>query len=493
MKIETNYFNGQWNQFNSGEAWQRENPSRISEVAFEAKEDITHVDLAVASAKKAFPSWKKIGFQNRQAYLEKLKNEFKKKEDQIARRISIEAGKPLWEAQGEARALVAKIDIMSTEGAGMVKTVNPESLSGRYRFRPLGPVAILGPFNFPAHLLNGHIIPALLHGNTLIVKPSEMTSGVMQLYFECVHEAGFPPGVINLLHGSGKTGAALSVHPDIRGIFFTGSWKTGLAIRKATLEMPFKVLALEMGGKNTSIILPDANLEQAAHEIALASYLTTGQRCSATSRVVLHESVFDDFVDLFTTISRRITTGDALESDSFMGPLINKAAYDNFIAAQSNTEQGVLKPLLKGGATEDKSGYFVKPAVWLAGEVNPKGGHQAEEIFGPDVVLYRASSDSEAVQIANATDYGLAMSIFSDNRERFDDMADLLEAGIVNLNRSTCGASSRLPFGGLKKSGNGMPSALFAPFYCTYPQAQLFEEAGWSDAKSNAGALSKLS
>ncbi len=493
MKITKNYIDNTWIDIQSEHLWTRENPSRISETAFIAGENLSHVDRAVIAAKTAFPLWSKIGKEKRQHYLEKLKIEFQNKQSELAERIAIEAGKPLWEATGEAKALVAKITIMCSEGADMVKDVNPENLSGRYRYRPVGAVAILGPFNFPAHLLNGHIIPALLHGNTVVVKPSEMTTGVMELYFECIEAAGFPKGVINLLHGGGKTGAALSVHKDIRGVFFTGSWHTGLAIRKATIEMPFKILALEMGGKNTSLILPNANLDQAAHEITLASYLTTGQRCSATSRVVIHDSVFDDFVENFRSLSQRITTGDTLTSDTFMGPLINKASYENFIAAQKNNEGGKLKPILVGGAAEDTRGYFVKPGIWEVKEFDPNGSHQAEEIFGPDVVLYRAKTDEEAVKIANATDYGLAMSIFTDDRERFDGLADLLEAGIVNLNRSTCGASSRLPFGGVKKSGNGMPSALFAPYYCTYPQAQLFEEATWSEEKSIAGPLAKLS
>jgi len=462
----------------------RENPSKKSQILYEIPWSVASVSTAVEAARRALRSWDRLGREGRLPFLHRFSEALVVRRDVIAKQIALEAGKPLWEAYTEVDALKAKIDIMTGEGAELTATVRPEGLSGgSYRYRPLGVVAVLGPFNFPLHLPNGHIIPALLNGNTVVFKPSELTAGSAALYMEAAREAGFPDGVFRMVHGPGIVGAALVSHPDVKGILFTGSYETGLRIKRTTLESPQKLLALEMGGKNTSIVLKDANLEQAAHDIAFAAYMTTGQRCSATSRIVLEAEVFDGFVDLFRDISSRITVGDTIDETTFMGPLVNEAAFDKFLKAQTDTEDHRLVNLLKGGRTrEDLDGYFVSPALWHATSCNPRGTHQAAEIFGPDVVLYKATKHEELATIANATDFGLAMSVYTADEERFEDIGYDLEAGIVNMNRSTCGASSRLPFGGVKQSGNHRPSALLAGLYTAYPQAQLVQGTAFNPA-----------
>ncbi len=492
MIARGNFIANRWVLAEGGEVFRRENPSRPDEEVFGFHWHVDAVDQAVAVARGAQPAWDRAGQAARVDCLARLREALAGRQEELARAISLEMGKPLWEARGEAKALVAKIDIMTGEGLEVTAAVHPDRLDGgSYRYRPLGVLAVLGPFNFPLHLANGHIVPALATGNTVVVKPSENAPSSMQLYFECVEEAAFPPGVINMVQGPGPVGARLAAHEDVDGVLFTGSWETGLRIKEATLAQPGKLLALEMGGKNTSILLPDADLQQAATEILQASCLTTGQRCSATSRVVVHREVAAKFTEVFRGLLLRVTTGDPLEGDGpFMGPLATQGGYEGFVAAQMDDEDGKLEVLLEGGARPEVGpGYFVRPGLWRALEVDPRGSHQGREIFGPDVVIYEVGDDAEAVAVANGTNYGLAMSVFTADEERFDELSYELKAGILNLNRSTVGASSRLPFGGVKKSGNHRPAAILAGLYCTYPQATLRVGCG---AGGGAAVLDRL-
>jgi len=486
LDYQGNYIAGAWSRVTTPDGTlTRENPSRRSETVFTAPWSVASVDEAVAAARAALPAWDRLGFEKRREHLDAFATVLTARKEELARAISEEVGKPLWEARGEAGALVAKIKIMSTDGMQYTREVNPDGVPGRYVHRPLGVLAVLGPFNFPMHLPNGHIIPGLLNGNTVVIKPSEMAGGCMQLYVQCAHEAGFPPGVINMVQGPGPVGAALAAHRDVQAVLFTGSYQTGLRIKQATLEQHWKLLALEMGGKNTSIVLEDANLDQVAHELTQAAFLTCGQRCTATSRVVARAEILDELVDRVRAMAARITTGDALEEDAFMGPIINEPSYKRFLASQQDDEGGKLTPILRGGAArDDLDGYFLSPGLWRANEVDPNGTHQAHEIFGPDIVFYSASSDDEAARIANATEFGLAMSVFSADRERYENFIYQLDTGILNFNRSTAGASSKLPFGGVKKSGNHRPAAVWAGLYCTYPQAQMQQEPGFDPAIS---------
>lgn len=476
------YINGQWVKPQEADGHlRRENPSRRQALIFEADWRLAAVDEAVAAAKAALPAWDRLGFEGRLAHLERFSEVLTQRKEEIAQAISAEAGKPMWEARTEAGALPAKIALMSTEGAQYTRTTY-SGPNERAVYRPLGVLAVLGPFNFPLHLPNGHIAPALLTGNTLVIKPSELTCACMQLYMQCAHEAGLPPGVLNMVLGPGQLGAKLVEHPHIHGVLFTGSYETGLRIKRATLEQPHKLLALEMGGKNTTIVLEDADLEQVAHEVIQAAFLTAGQRCTATSRLIISRAVLAPLTARLTALAQKITTGDALTEEVFMGPLINKASYERFLKAQEDDEQGNLEPLLRGGAARpDLEGYFVSPAIWQVKDNDAApGSHQATELFGPELIIYGFDDEEEAIRLANGTEYGLAMSVFTQDRARFEALSYALEAGILNWNRSTAGASSKLPFGGVKKSGNHRPAAITAGLYCTYPQAQLLVEPGFN-------------
>jgi succinylglutamic semialdehyde dehydrogenase len=495
MEYRGNFIAGRWAKVTTpDETLVRENPCRKSETVFAMPVCVSAVDEAVNAAQKARSHWDRLGIEGRRPYLERFRASLDSRKEQLAHAISTEMGKPLWESRGEAAALTAKIDIMCGEGLDYTRDVHPEGLKGGlFRYRPLGTLAVLGPYNFPLHLANGHIIPGLITGNTIVVKPSELTPGSMQLYFECLEEASFPDGVVNLVQGGGKVGAALAAHRDVQAVLFTGSYETGLRIQQATLTHYWKQLALEMGGKNTSIVLDDADISQAVYEITQAACLTTGQRCSATSRVVVRREIADALIEGLVDTIGRVTCGDALTEDVFMGPLADRRAYDKFMAAQSENENGNLTPLLMGGATrEDLDGYFVKPALWRANNADESGPHQGCEIFGPDIIVYTVDSDEEAARVANATEYGLAMSVFTADEARFERIAYDLRTGILNMNRSTVGASSRLPFGGVDKSGNGRPSAILAGLYCTYPQAQLRIDPGFETASLGQAPLKFL-
>jgi succinylglutamic semialdehyde dehydrogenase len=495
MDYKGNFIGGKWRTVEApdGEIV-RENPCRTQETVFRAPWTASAVDGAVQAARQALPEWDRLGIEGRMPFLERFKAALAARKDALAEAIAREVGKPLWEAKTEAGALTAKIDIMCGPGLDVTQEVHPDGLEGgRFRHRPLGVLGVLGPFNFPLHLPNGHVIPGLINGNTVVVKPSELAPGCMQLYVECAEEAGFPDGVLNMVQGTGEVGAQIAGHRGVNGVLFTGSWETGLRIKQACEDHYWKLLALEMGGKNTSVVLEDADLMQAVHEVALAAFLTTGQRCSATSRVVVKEQVADEFIDCLRDVSTRVTVGDAFDEQPFMGALASGAGYDRFLQAQQDTENGRLTPLLKGGrARPDLDGYFVKPSIWLASAVDATGSHQGRELFGPDIVVYVVDSDEDAVRVANATEFGLSMSVFTADEERFERMSYGLRAGVLNMNRSTCGASSRLPFGGIKKSGNHRPSALLAGRYCTYPQAQLRQEPGWDPETLESGPLSYL-
>ncbi len=492
-----NYIENQWTiPQTPTDEWVRENPAQPEETVFTMPWSEDGADSAVDAAQRALSDWDRRGIEGRLPFLEKFRDALQARQDQLARAITLEMGKPLWESRTEAAVLLKKIDIMTGEGLRVTDPVHPEGLSGgSWQYRPLGVLAVLGPYNFPLHLANGHIIPALATGNTVVVKPSEYSPLSMQLYFECVQEADFPAGVINLVQGPGPVGARLSAHRHIDGVLFTGSYATGRRIKEATLDRPGTLLALEMGGKNTSIVCPDANLEQAAHEITQAACLTTGQRCSATSRVVVHRQVADELIDRLQALFRRATTGDPMDDDGpLMGPLATRPGYAKFRRAQDDDEGGNLTPILKGGAHPGyRDGYFVRPALWRAAQPDRRGSHQAAELFGPDVVIYTVDDDGEAADVANATDYGLAMSVFTADEKRFDALSYDLKTGILNLNRSTAGASSRLPFGGVKKSGNHRPAAILAGLYCTYPMATLRNEARFDPDSVDEGPLSRLS
>ncbi|MHB2016438.1 MAG: aldehyde dehydrogenase family protein [Candidatus Xenobia bacterium] len=468
MDYQGHFINGRWTR-RDGASWTSLNPATMQPVLTATYGDGTEVDDAVAAAAQAFRQWRLLSMEARAEALQRVKAALEARVEELALAITTEMGKTLYEARLEAKACVEKVNITLTEGRRLVEDFVPAGVPGACHFLPLGVMAVIGPYNFPAHLANGHIIPALLAGNTVVFKPSSVTPQVGQIYGQAMEAADLPPGVFNLLQISRHLGDRLITHRDVRGVLFTGSYAVGQHIKRLTLEDPWKILALEMGGKNCTLVCDDAHLPQALTEIVMAAWLTTGQRCTRTARVIVHEKLAAELEAGLVEAARQVRGGDPLQADTFMGPLASPAALKGYRHAQETIASGVRTLV----ASQYGDACFVSPALHRVEQYDSHHPYVREEIFGPDLSLETVGSLQEAIDRANDTDYGLALSIFTRERATFERVMREVPCGVVNWNRSTTGATGKLPFGGLGQSGNHRPSALFAPLYCTYPVAEL--------------------
>lgn len=459
------------------ETWSLKSPGDFEDQLFDLKASYEDVDRACEAAKKAFPMWSALSIDDRIAFLRKLESVFNQYKNEIAQVISRETGKPTWEALTEAGALSAKIKITVEHSIDLIRETKIENalphVNGIIRYKPKGVLAVLGPFNFPAHLPNGHFVPALLAGNTVIFKPSDKTPAVGQILAEMFKKAEFPNGVFNLIQGQAEIGKRLAKHNSVDGVLFTGSYDVGLKIKKDTIEHYWKNLALEMGGKNASIVWEDADIDKAVYESVLGSYLTAGQRCSCTSRLFLHANIFDKFLKKFVDVSSKLKIG-YWQENNFMGPLITEESMQRFLRFQDIAQREGAETILKGERLDlKKKGYYVTPSAHLVKNYNTESVYQTSEIFGPDVAIYKVEDIQDTFEKVNSSKYGLVASIFTKNENLYKNALQDLDVGLLNWNRTTNGASSKLPFGGTKKSGNGMPSAHFALYYCVTPVASL--------------------
>jgi succinylglutamic semialdehyde dehydrogenase len=450
-----------------------------------------HVDQAVDAAKKAYLPWARLGMDERKRYLMRLKEAYDSVKNEMAEAISRDTGKPKWETLTEAAALSAKIDITLNQSLDLVKEDRvPNALpqvEGVIRHKPRGVMAVIGPFNFPAHLPNGHIIPALIMGNTVVFKPSEQTPYVAQLMAKCFEKAEFPAGVFNMVQGDGETGRKIVIHEAVDGILFTGSYEVGLKIKQETLNHYWKILALEMGGKNATVVWNDTDMDKAIYETLVGAYMTSGQRCACTSRVIIHPDIAEQFTERFYQAAKKLTIGHWSENP-FMGPLINSAAVEKYIRFQEIANRENCESLMRGKQLDLKhKGYYVTPSIHLVKKFDPNSVYQKSEIFGPNVAIYQTRDFDEALNIVNSTGFGLVMALFTKDRALYEKA--LLEArvGLLNWNRTTNGASSRLPFGGMGKSGNDRPSAHYAVQYCSVPVASLEDPTGFDVTKMLPG------
>ena len=440
-----------------------------------------HVHLATKAAKRAFVPWARLPQEKRFEYIRRLKEIYISHTEQIAEVIARETGKPRWEALTEAKAMINKIDITLDFSMKLVQDERVENalpgVDGFIRHKPRGVMAVLGPFNFPGHLPNGHIIPALATGNTIVFKPSELTPAIGQLMAQMFEKAEFPKGVFNVVQGIAETGKRLVSDEDVDGILFTGSYETGLKIKTATLDHHWKLLALEMGGKNASIVWSDADINKAIYESVVGSFVTAGQRCSCTSRVILHKSIADKFIDKFYDTAKKLTIG-YWKDDPFMGPLINADAVEKYLRFQEIAQREGAERLMRGKVLDidKRPGYYVTPSIFLVDQYRPESVYQKSEIFGPNVAVYKVDDFEEALKINDSTGFGLVTSVFTKDRALYEEARLRSRVGLVNWNRTTNGASSRLPFGGVGKSGNDRPTAHFAVYYCTVPVASLEDQ-----------------
>ncbi|MCC6659702.1 MAG: aldehyde dehydrogenase family protein [Phycisphaerales bacterium] len=483
---------GQWVAAGGGECEIiSRNPSRPSEVVWRGASSPARAGEAVAAARAALHVWSRWSQEKRFAVLTRYRDLCVKHAARIAGLISDETGKVMWDAQGEAAALPAKVDITLDAGEhGPLRRVSGFGLplsgtrTGRCWFRPHGVMAVLAPFNFPMHLANGHVVPALAMGNTVVLKPSDKTPATGQLLVELLDEAlraeGAPPGVVNLVQGGADVAQALVDDDGVDGILFTGSWPIGRKILEANLDRPGRIVALEMGGNNAAVVMPDADLRQAAIECVRSAFATTGQRCTCTRRLAVHASIADRFIPAVVKAAAALTVGDP-RTPVFMGPVIGEAARQSVLQFQSSVRNGDV--LLASGARPG-DGWFLSPGVMQVGRFVTGGaavalsGHDAGadvEVFGPMLRICIVNSLDDAIQQANATRYGLAASIFTKDAAAAERFLREARAGCVNVNAGTAGASSKLPFGGLGHSGNHRPAGSFSLDYCAYPVAGMIE------------------
>jgi succinylglutamic semialdehyde dehydrogenase len=438
------------------------------------------VDEAVVRARAAFPAWRDAGIDARAAVLRRYAEIAKTRQEELALLLAREVGKALWDARGEAALIAPKVEVTLADGMRFVAPIEAGA-AARALFHPRGVLAVLGPFNFPAHLPNGHIVPALATGNCVVFKPSDLTPAVGEWMQRALRDAGLPRGVFELVQGRAATGQALALHPRVDGILFTGSWNVGRALTQATLDQPGKLLALEMGGKNAMIVWRDADLRLAAAEAALSIASTTGQRCSCLSRLFVHRGVEAEFSERLVRVLSGLRIGPPLEPGTFMGPLVSRAAFDKVMRYRALAAEAGGERIFRGEI--GRIAPYVAPGLVRFDSPAQTHPYQRDEIFGPEAALYPVSDVDEAIAAVNDSDFGLAASVITRDRAVFDHCTGRIQTGVLNWNRGTVGASAKLPFGGGKKSGNHRPAAVLATLYCTEPQSIILNDAGF-DPKS---------
>ncbi|NRA40301.1 MAG: succinylglutamate-semialdehyde dehydrogenase, partial [Planctomycetes bacterium] len=431
------------------------------------------IDQAMCAAAATFPEWSGKMLDERVSCLRNYQTILRERKELFAETIARECGKPRWEALTEAGALIGKIDVTIESWLNRAKDENfaMGSATARTRQHALGVCVVLGPFNLPAHLPNGQIIPALLAGNTVVFKPSEACPAVGALLIDSL-AAAFPAGVINMLQGARDTGVALIAHQHVAGVFFTGSYRAGVAIHKHFAGRPEIMLALEMGGNNPLVVWEAKDVDAVALLIAQSAYVTAGQRCVCARRLIVPIGEEGDaYIGAIQNLIPRIRVGDPLADEQpFVGCLIHQAAADAVMAAQ--------EALLAQGASSLVSCERLGLAQISPGliDVTSLAQREDEEIFGPLLQVIRVANYQDALCEANNTAFGLSAGLISDNEDLYDEFVHTVRAGIINWNRQITGASGKLPFGGVGHSGNFRPGALHAVDYCHYSSASIEAE-----------------
>ncbi|MBL8656870.1 MAG: succinylglutamate-semialdehyde dehydrogenase [Altererythrobacter sp.] len=433
--------------------------------------EIGDVTAAVAIAREAAGGWARESQTRRIELVRRFANQVRKQAEPFAELIARETGKPLWEARTEVEAVIGKVEISIQaygERTGSKKLDSALQGQAGLRHKPHGVMAVLGPYNFPAHLPNGHIVPALIAGNTVVFKPSERTPAVGAFLVECFHAARIPAGVVQCLIGGPAEGRALVEHPGVDGVLFTGSARAGIAINRRLAENPGKIVALEMGGNNPLVVLETPKIADAAVLAVQSAFTTAGQRCTAARRLIVLDSMFDRLIPAVKALAERMIVDEPFADPApYMGPVIDNETADllmeSFVELISRGGTAILpmrrpredRPFLTPGLI-DSTGIADRPDI---------------ELFGPLLQIVRVPDLDAAIAEANATRYGLSASLIGGGPDDYERFWNEIRAGIINWNRPTNGASSAAPFGGVGLSGNHRPAAFYAADYCAYPVA----------------------
>ena len=429
------------------------------------------VEQAIARGREAMRDWARTPLGQRVELLRRFANAVRKHAEPFAELIARDPGTPLWEARTEVQAVIGKVDISVTayaERTGQKKLDSALQGTAALRHKPHGLMVVLGPYNFPAHLPNGHIVPALIAGNAVIFKPSEKVPAVGEFLTRCFHEAGIAEGVVQCIHGGPDAGKALVEHADVDGVLFTGSARAGIAINRKLASNPGKIVALEMGGNNPIVVTDTPKLADAAATIIQSAFTTAGQRCTAARRLIVVDSMFDQLVAEVKALTERLIVDEPFaDPQPFMGCVIDNQTADllseSFVALMSRGGKPIVHMKRK-----DESLPFLSPSILDATDIAERPDI---ELFGPLLQVIRVADLDAAIAEANNTRYGLSASLVGGSPSDFEQFWSEIRAGIVNWNRPTNGASSAAPFGGIGLSGNHRPAAFYAADYCAYPVA----------------------
>ncbi len=464
------YINGQWRGA-AGEPLTSSNPA-TEEVIWQGKtasaDDVRSAFLAAAAAQTA---WKMESEENRAAVLRRFAEVVQANKNSLAKAISDEVGKPVWDALTEVAATAAKanVTIDAYQKRRDREEVSLPGRVGRTTYHPLGVVSVFGPFNFPTHIANGQIMPALLAGNSVVFKPSELTPSVAEQMVRLWEDAGLPPGVLNLVQGGVTTGQAILMQPELRGLFFTGSRRTGIQLRHALAERLEVLLALELGGNNPLVVHQPGDLDAAAETIIQSAYLTSGQRCTCVRRLIVTGDA-SKLLEMLIEKTRQLSLGiPSDQPEPFMGPLVHAAAVDRVRDEQRRLTSLGAASLLEA-KRQPTSRALISPGIV---DVTNCSQRTDDEIFGPLLQVIRVPDLDAAIQEANATQFGLAAGILCDRQEDFARFRSQVNAGLINWNLPTTGASGRLPFGGIGHSGNYRPAGYHAIDFCQVAIAEL--------------------
>lgn len=469
MNKHTHFITGNW-LAGEGHDIQSVDPAK-KKIIWQAKSaSQKQVDAAVKAARLAFVAWSKLTFEERLVYVKKFAELLGQNKQALALTIAQETGKPLWETATEVGAMIGKIALSEKayhERTGTVENAMPLG-KAFIRHKPHGVVAVFGPYNFPGHLPNGHIVPALLAGNTIVFKPSDLTPVVAEKTLEFWQQAGLPAGVLNMVQGEVETGKALASHRGLDGLFFTGSSRTGRLLHEQFAGHPGKILALEMGGNNPLIVKDASDTNAVVHDIIQSAFVTSGQRCTCARRLFIQQGEAGDvIIKKLIEATNNIQVGmyDA-EAQPFMGAMVSQHAASLMVKAQQQLITLGANTLVELKHLDTESG-FVSPGIIDVTDI--LNDMPDEEHFGPLLKVIRYSDFDQAIDEANNTSFGLSAGLLADNQTDYQHFYQRIRAGIVNWNRPITGASGAAPFGGIGDSGNHRASAYYAADYCSYP------------------------
>ncbi|MFM2099738.1 MAG: succinylglutamate-semialdehyde dehydrogenase [Pseudomonadota bacterium] len=440
------------------------------------KGPIGDVDAEVSIARENWADWAGKSITFRMEAMRRFANVVRGKTEQLTDCIARETGKPFWEARTEVESVINKVEISIasySERTSQRRLEGNLGVKSALRHKPHGVLAVLGPYNFPVHLPNGHILPALLAGNSVVFKPSEKTPASGAMLVDCYHAAGIPNGALRLLIGGPVEGKKLSSHDGIDGLLFTGSARTGIMLSRTFADTPGKILALEMGGNNPIIVWDAADLHTAAIIVVQSAFLSAGQRCTAARRLIVRDGMHQQLIDEIRKLADRLIVGEPHSSPApYMGPVIDNEVADGL-------QESLLALMMKGGQPIRQMERPMPDRPFLSPAIIDMTGVKNRpdvELFGPILQVIRVPDFDAAIIEANNTRYGLSASLIGGTPQLYDKFWANIRAGIVNWNRPTNGAPSNAPFGGVGLSGNHRPSAYYAADYCAYPVVSTEEE-----------------